>query len=192
MSASGNSAAPCECIPFCVGHRGRKRHYLNSAHFSLEQSYSALHPIVHGSTVSSRLWNCLYGIRCHAGMAGTIIMEKVTWMALLSGVLTFGMLILRGFVYEPAIEWALVLNHRVVALLMALGATLALWKFFDTTNSTLPAIFASSIRPVVGGTALMLLFTVLTGEASDYFHRQVMLLYALPAAVQENATIGER
>lgn len=162
--------------------------------FLLEQSYSALYPIVHGEYRQFQIMGIAFTIFVVilAWLGRKLSWKEVTWMALLIGVLTFGMLILRGFVYEPAIEWTFLLNHRVVALLVAFGATLGLWKIFDKTNSTLPAIFAPSIRPVVGGIALMLLFTVLTGEASDYFHSQVMRLYALPAAVQQNATIGEK
>ncbi|MFY8000037.1 MAG: DUF2339 domain-containing protein [Candidatus Kapaibacteriota bacterium] len=128
-----------------------------------------------------------------AWLARRYAWKEVTWMAMIITAALVIAAVLAGFVYEPAIEWSLLLNIRVALLATGLGAVLALWKIFDTnasaTTSTISPAFAPYIRPVLGASALLLLFTVQTGEASDFFHSKIMRIYALPEAVQQNATV---
>ncbi len=164
--------------------------YTFSHLFLFEQSYPVLHGEYRQFHIIGIAFTVFVGILAWLGRK--LSWKEVTWMAMLIGALTFVMLIMRGFAYEPAIEWSFVLNLRVAALLVAFGVSLALWRIFDKDNKTLPAIIASAIHPVLGGITFILLFTLFTGEASDYFHSQAMRLYALPHAVQLNATIGEK
>lgn len=131
---------------------------------------------------------------CLAGVARRYAWREVTWMAMIITAFLVATAVLAGFVYEPAVEWSLLLNIRVALLATGLGAVFALWKIFDTnaasaTTSAISPAFAPYIRPVLGASALLLLFTVQTGEASDFFHSQIMRIYALPEAVQQNATV---
>jgi len=164
--------------------------YTFSHIFLLEQSYPVLHGEYRQFQIIGIAFTVFVGILAWLGRK--LLWKEVTWMAMLIGALTFVTLILRGFAYEPAIEWSFVLNLRVAALLVAFGVSLMLWRIFDNGNTTLSASIKPSIRPVLGGLTFILLFTLFTGEASDYFHSQAMRLYALPHAVQLNATIGEK
>lgn len=164
--------------------------YTFSHIFLLEQSYPVLHGEYRQFQIIGIAFTVFVGILAWLGRK--LLWKEVTWMAMLIGALTFVTLILRGFAYEPAIEWSFVLNLRVAALLVAFGVSLMLWRIFDNGNTTLSASIKPAIRPVLGGLTFVLLFTLFTGEASDYFHSQAMRLYALPHAVQLNAIIGEK
>lgn len=118
--------------------------------------------------------------------------REPAFMAVVVLLLMSATLIINGFAYEPAIQWSFLLNVRVISLLIALGALIAFWFVYDASNMTLSAKVTPFVRPALGASGFFLVFTLLSGEASDAFHSQIMRLYALPEAIQANAVIVEK
>ncbi len=118
--------------------------------------------------------------------------REPVWVGTVLLLLFTATLIVSGFAYEPASEWSLLLNVRVISLLLALVVVIAFWRVFDETNATLPEKIRPYIRPALGGIAFLLMFSLLSGEASDASHSQIMRLYALPEAIQQSATITDK
>jgi uncharacterized membrane protein len=94
--------------------------------------------------------------------------------------LVFLIAIIRGFAYEPATAWVPVLNVRVVLLLASVGTCFGLSRLWNAENTTVPKFIHPHLPLILGATAFLLVFSLLTGEASDVWHSQIMSLYALP------------
>ncbi|TAE28603.1 MAG: DUF2339 domain-containing protein [Candidatus Kapaibacterium sp.] len=103
----------------------------------------------------------------------------------------FLVVILKGFAYEPATAWQFLWNKRVLSLVVSLAATLALMRVWDDNNETMPELIKKYIPFALSICAFLLVFTLLSGEASDYWHSQIMHLYALPQGAAIEGRIAE-
>jgi hypothetical protein len=103
----------------------------------------------------------------------------------------FAVMFARGFAYEPATAWQLLFNIRVLMLLTGTAAALVFLRLWDEHNPTVPKFLRPHTTLILGGTALLLVFALLTGEASDFWHRDIMRLYELPQGETTLTRIAE-
>ncbi len=112
------------------------------------------------------------------------IMSLIVWVFFIA-------VIFKGFAYEPATAWQFLWNKRVLSLVVSLAATLALMRVWDKNNETMPDLLKKHIPLALSICAFLLVFTLLSGEASDYWHSQIMRLYALPQGAVIEGRVAE-
>lgn len=112
--------------------------------------------------------------------------REITHISLIV-IIIFIVSIFKGFAYEPATSWTLLLNMRVAMLLVGILGTIALMRIWDNSsnnpsgeNDTVPKFMRPHISLILGMTLFLHIFSLLSGEASDFWHSRIMSLYTLP------------
>lgn len=116
--------------------------------------------------------------------------REITHISLMVFVI-FAVMFARGFAYEPATAWQLLFNIRVLMLLTGTAAAIVFMRLWDEDNPTVPKFLRPHTALILGGTSLLLVFALLTGEASDFWHSDIMRLYELPQGATTLARIAE-
>jgi uncharacterized membrane protein len=132
------------------------------------------------------LYTMLFGIAAWLGRWRT--WREITVIGVLLTVLVVVNEVVRGFVYIPATEWTFGLNVRVASLLTAIAGILILMRLWDAGTASIPKLLQPYIQPFLAGSAFLLVFTLVTGEASDWFHSQIMRVYALPPYIHQSSS----
>jgi uncharacterized membrane protein len=105
--------------------------------------------------------------------------HETTHLSLIN-LLLFLALVPLGFSYNPATEWQFLLNSRVMMLVVGIASVAVLMRLWDEGNKTIPKLLRPYIRLILPAFGFLLVFSLLSGEASDYWHSQIMRLYDLP------------